>query len=119
MSIFDVLKSLLFTKKVDDRGELCQSFNCFMINRWLSFYDKTQALFVNEIFNRYHTIFDNKDEAFDLYFNLIPKQKYKKIEYAKKSEKSNAKDNDIVEAVARSREISQREVRQYMDIFCK
>ena len=117
MSIFDTIKSLFFTKKVDDINEHIQGFSSFMLNRWLSFYDKTQAIFVNETLNKYHSVIDNKEDMFNLYFNFIPKLKYKKIDYVKKVNREKDKQDIIVEHLATSRDISRREVIQYLDIL--
>jgi hypothetical protein len=123
MSLFDTIKSVLFTKKVDDYSETYQTFTPYMINRYLSFYDKAQATFVNETFNKFTNIFETKEDNFNLYFNLIPKLKYKKIEYVKKTttekdkDKVNDKKEELITILASNREISQREVKQYMDIL--
>ena len=79
MSIFNTIKSVFHTKKIDDYSEALQTFSPYMINRWLSFYDKSQATFVNETFNKFSSIFETKEDGLNLYFNLIPKLKYKKI----------------------------------------
>lgn len=117
MSIFNTIKSVFHTKKIDDFGEALQTFSPYMINRWLSFYDKTQAIFVNETLSKFHSIFENKEDVLNLYLNFIPKLKYKKIEYVKKTSTKKEKVDDTIPMIAASKEISQREVKLYMDIY--
>ena len=87
MNFFDLLRKLIFSKKTvaeDLDSEGLQQFVPYMLNRWVSFYDKPQAVFVNETFNKFAGLFDDKNEQYKLYYHLLPTSKYKKIEYVKK-----------------------------------
>jgi hypothetical protein len=97
MNFFDILKSLLFDKKKEERpdADTLQSFTPYMINRWLSFYDKTKAVFVNETLNKFSSIFDNKEDQYELYSNLIPRSKFKRISYTKKKKEVTEEDENI------------------------
>ncbi len=118
MNFFQVQNKLFYSKsktveELDVEGE--QAFVPFMINRWLSFYDKSTPLFINETLNKFHSIFDDKNKTFKLYFHLIPKLKFKRIEYIKKVKKE-PEDDEHLKLLARSHNISTREVKQYIEL---
>ena len=56
MNFFDLLRKLVFSKKTNAEDldyEGLQAFVPYMLNRWISFYDKPQAVFVSkEIFSK-------------------------------------------------------------------
>lgn len=123
MNFFDILRVLLFRNKNTVNLELdhegMQSFIPYMINRWLSFSDKSKAIFVNETFNRFSALFDDKAENFKFYYNLIPKSSYKKINYIKKN-KENKKEqlieDDKLKIIAQNNCVSMREIKMYLDL---
>jgi hypothetical protein len=90
-----------------------------MINRWLSFYDRSKAVFVNETLNRYSYLFDDKNEMFKLYYNLIPESRFKKIAYIKKKKEEKEKEDNSIDIIAKNNHISTREVKMYMDFTCR
>lgn len=91
MTIFDVIKSVAFTKtKVELNTEFEAVFSSFMLNRWLSFHSKEVALFVNETTN--HTVpGQTKADQYQYYHNILPKVKFKKISYIKKAKSVDTK----------------------------
>jgi hypothetical protein len=94
MTIFDYLNSILFSKKkielnCDDESQ----FSVFMVNRWSSFYAKDAAVYVNQTSNMYANLFNNKQEQFDFLYNVLPKLKYKRLDYIKKVKKEDVKDD--------------------------
>lgn len=118
MNFFDLLRKLIFSKKTiaEDLGsEDLQQFTPYMMNRWLSFYGASQAVFVNETLNRFTSLLDDKGEMYKLYYNLIPTCKYKKIEYVKKKKEKEEKQDTNIPIIARNQMISQREVNLYLD----
>lgn len=119
MNFFQLLSCLFYNKKsLKDpnlNSETLQGFVPYMINRWLSFYDRGKAVFVNETLNKYSYLFDDKNEMFKLYYNLIPESRFKKIAYIKKKKEDKEKEIDHIEVVARNNYISTREVKMYMD----
>lgn len=126
MNIFQLINKLLFAKKEsfeDLDHESLQSFQPYMLNRWFSFYGKAQAVFVNNILNRSSHLFEDKNEMFKYYFYQTPKVSYKKIAYIKKTKKEDVeKKYEHIDVIARNKCISQREVKQYIDLserFCK
>ena len=118
MNIFEILNNLLFRRKntacEDLDHDSLQNFQPFLINRWISFYDKQQAVFVNETLNRFSGIFQDKGDSYKFYYNLIPTQQYKKINYIKKK-KIEKKEEDNIALLARNTNISQREINLYID----
>jgi hypothetical protein len=117
MNFFDILRSLLFAKKTAE--DLCseglQQFTPFMINRWISFYDNSKTIFINETFNRFASLFEDKNEMYKLYFNLIPQSKFKKINYIKKKKETQDEDPSVA-VIAKGNMLSKREVQQYIDL---
>ena len=87
MSIFDLIKLLFFNvKRVNDdtSAEQLQQFSPFMLNRWFSFYGKPQAIFTNEVLNKYGIIFEDKYDQFNFYKNISVRVTPKMIKYVKK-----------------------------------
>lgn len=120
MNFFDLIRSLLFNKKLrveDVDSESLQHFLPFMINRWLSFYDRNAAVFTNETLNRFVGLFDDKTDQFNLYNNLIPRFKFKKIEYIKKSKDKKEEEDISIERFAKNNMLSKREVNYYIDLI--
>lgn len=118
MNFFQLQNKLFYSRK-DKAGELDvegeQAFVPFLINRWLSFYGKETPNFVNETLNKYCSLFDDKQKLYRLYYNIIPRLKFKKITYVKKVKKTE-EDNDLA-LIAKNRNISVREIKQYVDLF--
>jgi len=118
MNFFQLQNKLFYSKKgkaedIDAEGE--QAFVPFMFNRWLSFYNNDMCVFTNETFNKFSTIFDDKQQAYRLYYYLIPRLKWKKITYIKKKKKE-AEEEENLELVAKNKNISKRELLQYVEL---
>jgi hypothetical protein len=118
MNFFTLIQNLLFkpVKKDDVTAEEIQLFVPFMINRWLSFSDKSKAVFVNHTLNKFSGLFDDKVELYKLYDNLIPKSRFKRIQYVKKVKKDEeAKTEDeLLFIQAKNNCLSTRELKMYM-----
>jgi len=118
MNFFQLQNKLFYSKKdnagyLDTEGE--SAFVPFLLNRWLSFYDKSAITFVNDSLNRYAGLFDDKQQQYRLYYNLIPRLKFKRINYIKKNKIK--KEDELNEHIfARNNNISVREVKQYVDL---
>jgi len=94
MTIFDYLNSILFSrKKIELNCDDESQFSSFMINRWISFYSKDVAVYVNQTSNQYCGVFISKQEQSDFIFNVYPKLKYKRLEYIKKAKKDDSKED--------------------------
>ena len=70
-------------------------FSQFLMNRWLSFYNPEVAQFINDATNKQLPCSD-KSEMYELYFNLLPKLKFKRITYIKKTKKEPEKEALII-----------------------
>jgi len=120
MNFFDLLRKLFFFKKGSFFEELdhdsLQAFLPFLLNRWFSFADKSKAIFVNETYNKFFSLFENKSDYYKFYFHLTPRSSYKKIEYVKKNkeDKEKAKDESNLKLFAASNLLSKREVNMYL-----
>jgi hypothetical protein len=126
MTIFEIINTLLFkNKKAREELDLdsTNNFQPFMVNRWFSFYNKEQAVFVNEVLNKYSSIFTDKVDCFQFFNNITPRQKYKHIQYTKKKKKElTEQEEDQLLKSASSANISKREIKEYIDLyeqFCK
>lgn len=118
MNFFQLQNKLFYSKKanagvLDQEGE--QTFVPFLINRWLSFYNKNMTIFANETFNKYSTIFDDKQRVYRLYYHLIPRLKFKRITYIKKQKKDTEDNSDLI-LIAKNKNISVRELKEYVDL---
>ena len=117
MTFFDILRALLFTRKKEEKldTDSLQAFTPFMVNRWLSFYDRSKAVFVNETLNKFCGLFEDKENLYELYNNLIPRSSFKKINYVKKLKEEKTEDEDIP-IIAKNNMLSRREVLMYVDL---
>ena len=118
MNFFQLQNKLFYSKKnkaeeLDAEGE--QAFVPFMFNRWLSFYNNDMCVFTNETFNKFSTIFDDKQQAYRLYYYFIPRLKWKKIAYIKKK-KNEVEEEENLELIAKNKNISKRELLQYVEL---
>jgi hypothetical protein len=92
MTIFQYLNSLLYSKKkIDMNCDDESQFNLFMVNRWTSMYSKELCEYINETSNKFWNLFDDKGNQYNYLYNLIPKLKYRKINYLKKIKKDKKK----------------------------
>ena len=118
MNFFQIQNKLFYSKKdkagdLDTEGE--QAFIPFLFNRWLSFYNNDMCVFTNETFNKFSTIFDDKQQAYRLYYYLIPRLKWKKISYIKKK-KREVEEEENLTLIAKNKNISKRELLQYVEL---
>jgi len=95
MTIFDILSSILFTKKpIELNLENEKEFNLFMVNRWISMHSPEKAALINSTTNKWWSLFDTKQQQFDFLMHLLNKSKYKKIDYIKKAAKQKKVDDE-------------------------
>jgi len=124
MNFFQLQNKLFYSKKdvagdLDTEGE--QSFAPFLINRWLAFYSKEMSIFTNETLNKYCGIFEEKQKMYEMYFYLIPRLRFKKITYIKKTKKEKETDkekeeDDKLTMFAKNNHLSKRELKQYIEL---
>jgi len=118
MTFFDLLRSVFFYKNQNTITELDhdgnQSFIPFLLNRWLSFSDRNKAIFVNETFNKFTSLFEDKADAYKFYFNLTPRRSFQKIQYIKKNNEKKEVEDVNIGLFAVNNYISKREVNIYL-----
>lgn len=122
MNFFQLQNQLFYQRKSKAEEldpESSSAFVPYLINRWLSFYGRDQAAFTNLTLNRFGYIFDDKNKLYKLYYNLIPRMRYKKISYVKKQKKEEKEPEvtDVLKRFAADRGISTRELLAYVN--CK
>ena len=124
MNFFQLQNKLFYSNKskqpepLDQEGE--QAFVPFLFNRWLTMYSKETVGFVNETLNKYCGIFDtDKQKTYKLYYNLIPRLKFKRITYIKKVKKDKEKQEEEVnlKMIAKNNFMSSRELEQYKELI--
>ena len=116
MTIFDYISDILFTKKknllntVDEESE----FTPFLVNRWLSMYSAGVAQDCN-IINKYLSILDSKKDLYSLFHAVFIKQPSRKINYFKRTKSEKTEDDELIQRIATSKELSQREIKEYLN----
>jgi len=85
LNIFDIINDVAFSKKARPNFNLEEekTIQPYLLNRWLSMLDSSAALIVNETLNKYGRNFNSYD-SYKFLLNVLPKYKFKKIEYIKK-----------------------------------
>lgn len=115
MGIFDFISSVLFTKEknclqtVDQESE----FSPYMLNRWVSMYSPSVAVFSN-ILNKYLSVFESKTDLYNLFVGVLPQVKSKRITYIKKVKQEKVEENLDIKLIANNLELSEREINQYI-----
>ncbi len=124
MNFFQLQNKLFYSNKskqpepLDSEGE--QAFVPFLFNRWLTMYSKDTVGFVNETLNKYCGIFDtDKQKTYQMYYNLIPRLKFKRISYIKKVKKDKDKqdETDQLKMIAKNKNMSVRELEIYQNML--
>lgn len=111
MTIFDILKSLLVKDKIELNCDEESQFSSFMVNRWLSFYSPEVASYINAFCNTYQGNQNSKQDQFNYIFHVVPKLKFKRLEYVKKVKKEPKEK----EAVLIPEFLSQREYKNIVE----
>lgn len=114
MSIFTIINSILYKEK-DIPNNLEEDFSLYMVNRWISMYSPPLARMINNTSNLIGSIFETKEESYNFLYNIVPKVKRKKIEYFKKK-KEDKKNLEMETLLAKSSELSLREILLYKNI---
>jgi len=120
MTIFDIINAFLFKKKNIQSLNLedDSAFQPFLVNRWLSFYSTDIARFTNATFNKFSSLFEDKNDLFKFYKALTPERRFKRINYVKKVKiQKNEEFDKKLKVVAENKMISQRELKQYVDLY--
>ena len=91
MQMFDYIKNVLFFKNKYEKENLeeIKQYNTYLVNRWISMNDPESANLVNETTNKLNYLDNDRERHYKLLLNILPKQKYNRINYIKKPEKEN------------------------------
>jgi len=112
MTIFDYLNSILYSKnRIELNCDEESQFNSFMMNRWISFYSPELSCYINETGNKHAHLFQDKQDQFNYYYTVIPKLKFKKINYIKKATKEAKEEEQPILPEF----ISNREYKNYVE----
>ena len=86
MQIFDYINNILFLKKPynPQNVEDVKVYNNFLVNRWVSMFDGESANLINETTNKKDYLNNDKEMQYKMLLNIVPKKKYRRIEYIKK-----------------------------------
>jgi len=127
MTFFEILNKIAFKKGSPpevldyDSG---QAFQPFLLNRYIAFHSPRMATFVNETFNRYTGLLDDKNDLYKLYYNLVPRCSGSFIKYISKKKKvdkaktvAEIEEETNINILARSLMISKREVAMHLDFI--
>jgi hypothetical protein len=89
VQIFDYINNILFLKKPYNHQnvEEIKVYNGFLVNRWLSMFDEDSANIVNETTNKKNYLNNDKEMQYKMLLNIIPKNKYRRVDYIKKAVK--------------------------------
>jgi hypothetical protein len=114
-TIFDHLANITF-KKTDwnTLSELDQkSFSPYLINRWLSM--NPDLIEIVDMFQQYTIGPLNKKHVYQLYYDILPKQKmYSKYIKGKKAKDYN---KDLLGMLTQHYQISKRDAKTYIDFW--
>lgn len=89
MQIFDYINNILFLKKPfnPQNVEEIKVYNNFLVNRWISMFDGESANIINETTNKKDYLGNDREMQYKMLLNIIPKNKYRRIDYIKKAVK--------------------------------
>jgi len=119
--MFDYLNKILFKTKGPDTENIQDDteFQPFLVQRWSTMYSPEVTVLINQTSNTMWPVLSDKTMWFQYMHGVIPKCKFKRINYIKKK-----KDTDTVQGqkqtiqkIANKLEISSREVNLYIEQF--
>ena len=117
-TIFNYIDSVLFTKqKLNKLNEDETQFNLYMLNRWCSMYSSDMVRIINETTNRYKEVFSVKQDQYNYILNMLPRVKRKRVDYIKKIKTEEKEKDENIPIIAKTLEISEREVKEYIDLY--
>ena len=117
-TIFTYLDNILYKKgsKVFKNVDTENTYNHFMMCRWLSMHSPGVAQLVNETANWLYPIMEDKQLSYKFLTNIIPRQQFRRFHYIKKVKKDNSDSNkEMISILAKELELSEREVTIYVD----
>lgn len=117
--MFNIIQDVLYKKDGDQLQNVDSEsdFVPYMIGRWCSMHSPEVATIINSTTNRLWSICQTKQEWYSFYLNVLPKVRFKRIEYIKKpkTDKEKAEDIAAIRFLAARLELSMREVKYFVD----
>lgn len=115
MSIFDNINNIIQHKK--DEIPDAETFNHFMLQRWLSFHSPEYAMIINKSSNILWNVIDTKEKWNSLFIGVTPKSNSRGIKYIKKSAKEikKEKNKDTIKILSEVCELSEKEISNLME----
>lgn len=114
--MFQHLNAILYKSKlaIDDINENSE-FTPYLVQRWCTMHSPAVTTLVNETTNKYWPVLNDKMSWFITLNTVIPKCKFKKINYIKKSKKElESNEKAQIQKIANNLEISSRELISYI-----
>ena len=123
-NVFQVINEILFFKKEQTINEDdLQFFVPFMVNRYASMYSYEMCEYINAILNNKCIAINLEPmELYNMYHIIIPKVRYKKIDYIKKAKKDKPltkKEEELQEKlkmIAKNMDLSFKEVQNLYNL---
>ena len=120
MLLFSFIRDIVFCKKGDllDNPDAESEFQPYMMQRWLSMHSPELAKIINLTTNRLWSIYETKQEWYKDFLTFIPKTYNKKIKYIKKKKETvDKEEQELITFLAKSKELSKREINLYISEF--
>ena len=96
-SFFDFVTNILFEKnKIDIDIMSTELYSPYIVNRYVTFADKSSVHLINDSVNKHGAIFNINVEHYNFLHALIPKIKRKYINYTKKRRKIKKRMSEFV-----------------------
>jgi len=119
--MFEYLNKILFKTKSPDTENLDENseFQPYLVQRWCSMYSPEITTLLNQTSNRHWSTLQGNVEWFNYLNGVIPKTRFKRINYIKKKKDTENKTTlkQTIQKVANNLEISSREVSCYIEQF--
>lgn len=119
--MFEYLNKILFKTKSPDTENLDENseFQPYLVQRWCSMYSPEITTLLNQTSNRHWSTLQGNAEWFNYLNGVIPKARFKRINYIKKKKDTENKTilKQTIQKVANNLEISSREVSCYIEQF--
>jgi hypothetical protein len=112
--LFDLLDSVLFSKKKIDTNIGNDQLHPYIINRWISMYSTQMTVLINNTGNWLYNIFDTPDSYFKFLQTFLPRVANRRIFYIKKTKKQPTDTTDQtneLNILAYNLELSTKEIK--------
>jgi hypothetical protein len=121
-NLFDFIRDVIAQKEGDllNDPDNAMHFVPYLTQRWVSFFDYDFISLLNNTTNRMYPVFKRKEDWYKYFLVVVPKSRFHKVRYIKKSKKDSAEKKDNNEAIkflARHKQMSVREVKEYIELF--